>query len=95
MKGAILIMFFKIIFELSAFSPNFKKVFISAFLWAPLLLYLGRAQHGIHYLSGLLIDGPVLSTHVLWRRVTVSRRLPLLSRGVPWLQQYINHINIP
>ena len=81
MKSAILIMFFKIIFELSAFSSNFTKVFI--FLWARLLLYVGRAGHGIHYLSWLLIDGSVLSTHVLWRRVTVSRRRPLLSRGVP------------
>ena len=71
MKSAILIMFFKIIFELSAFSSNFTKVFI--FLWSPVLLYVGRAGHGIHYLSWLLIDGSVLSTHVLWRRVTVSR----------------------
>ena len=61
MKSAILIMFFfKIIFELSAFSSNFKKVLI--FLWARLLLYVGRAGHGIHYLSWLLIDGSVLST---------------------------------
>ena len=60
MKSAILIMFFKIIFELSAFSSNFTKVFI--FLWARLLLYVGRAGHGIHYLSWLLIDGSVLST---------------------------------
>ena len=28
MKSAILIMFFKIIFELSASSPNFKKVYL-------------------------------------------------------------------
>ena len=62
MKSAILIMFFKIIFELSAFSSNFTKVLISSFLWSPVLLYVGRAGHGIHYLSWLLIDGSVLST---------------------------------